>query len=80
MDGGNRSQGSSSKNNSNGRNYSNRKIQTRHKNGVFCNCGLRTMIKYSTTPENPGRPFHGCPNYEFGVHCNFFRWADGYKE
>ncbi|KAL4373312.1 hypothetical protein AHAS_Ahas05G0069200 [Arachis hypogaea] len=41
MGGGDRSQGSSSKNNSSGRNYSNRKIRTRGKNFVLCNCGLR---------------------------------------
>ncbi|XLU28336.1 hypothetical protein S245_064402, partial [Arachis hypogaea] len=47
---------------------------------VFCNCRLRTVMKYSTTAENPGRPFYGCPNYEYGILCNFFHWADGCEE
>ncbi|QHO31285.1 uncharacterized protein DS421_8g240270 [Arachis hypogaea] len=62
MGGGDRSQENSNKNNFSGRNYSNRKIQTRGKNVVFRNCELRTVIKYSTTPENPEygilRPTH----------------------
>ncbi|QHO55980.1 Putative AC transposase [Arachis hypogaea] len=32
---------------------------------------------YSMTAENSGRPFYGCPNYEYGIHCNFFYWTDG---
>ncbi|KAL4357407.1 hypothetical protein AHAS_Ahas09G0183600 [Arachis hypogaea] len=80
MGGGDISQRSSSKNNSSRRNYNNRRIRTKGKNIVLCNYELRTMIKYLVTLENPGRPFHRCPNYESGVHCNFFCWDDGYEE
>ncbi|RYQ79347.1 hypothetical protein Ahy_Scaffold6g108081 [Arachis hypogaea] len=50
------------------------------KNAIFCNCGLRTVMKYSMTVENLGRPFYGCPNYEYQIHCNFFSWTDGCEE
>ncbi|XP_020985838.1 uncharacterized protein LOC110274843 [Arachis duranensis] len=81
MGGGKKSQSSSSRNNAAGRPYGNKGMRNRGgKNGVFCYCGLRTVMKHSTTAENPGRPFYGCPNYEYGIHCNFFRWADGCED
>ncbi|RYQ92078.1 hypothetical protein Ahy_B09g098210 [Arachis hypogaea] len=81
MGGGERSQSSSSRNNSVGRPYGSKGMRNRgSRNAVFCNCRLQTVMKYSTTAENSGRPFYGCPNYEYGIHCNFFRWADGYEE
>ncbi|XP_057755466.1 uncharacterized protein LOC130974622 [Arachis stenosperma] len=81
MGGGEKSQSSSSRCNAAGRPYGNKGMRNRGgKNGVFCYCGLRTVMKHSTTAENPGRPFYGCPNYEYEIHCNFFRWADGCED
>ncbi|RYQ99065.1 hypothetical protein Ahy_B07g086919 [Arachis hypogaea] len=81
MGGGERRQSSSSRNNSAGRPYGNKGMRNRGgKNAVFYNCGLRTVMKYPTTAENLGRPFYGCPNYEYGIHCNFFCWTDGCEE
>ncbi|MED6199887.1 hypothetical protein PIB30_080039 [Stylosanthes scabra] len=41
-----------------------------------CFCGLKTLIKKSSTSENPGRLFHTCPRYREGSHCNYFKWVD----
>ncbi|RYR51082.1 hypothetical protein Ahy_A06g026140 [Arachis hypogaea] len=50
------------------------------KNAIFCNCRLRMVMKYTTRTENPGRLFYGCPNYEYGIDCNFFCWVNVGKE
>ncbi|QHO02058.1 uncharacterized protein DS421_13g420590 [Arachis hypogaea] len=41
-----------------------------------CFCRLKTVIKKSSTLENPGRLFHTCPRYGKGSHCNYFSWVD----
>ncbi|RYR24791.1 hypothetical protein Ahy_B02g058333 [Arachis hypogaea] len=81
MGSGERSQSSSSRNNSVERPYGSKGMCNRRgKNAIFCNCGLQTVMKYSTTVENPSRPFFDCPNYEVSMDCNFFCWADGCEE
>ncbi|RYQ96583.1 hypothetical protein Ahy_B08g092391 [Arachis hypogaea] len=50
------------------------------KNAILCNCRLRMVMKYSTMTKNSDRLFYGCPNYEYGIHCNFFCWVDGGEE
>ncbi|MED6124538.1 hypothetical protein PIB30_059820 [Stylosanthes scabra] len=29
----------------------------------WCGCGLRPVLRWSGTEQNPDRPFYGCPNY-----------------
>ncbi|RYR72756.1 hypothetical protein Ahy_A02g006970 [Arachis hypogaea] len=78
MGGGERRQSSSSRNNSVGRPYGNKRMCNRRgKNAILCNCRLRMVMKYSTTTKNPGRLFYVCPNYEYEIHCNFFCWVNG---
>ncbi|QHO20884.1 Zinc finger GRF-type protein [Arachis hypogaea] len=38
----------------------------------WCFCGSRPVLRWSGTNSNPGRPFLGCPNYNWvrnGVDC-----------
>ncbi|KAL5705635.1 hypothetical protein ACHQM5_023914 [Ranunculus cassubicifolius] len=46
--------------------------------GLRCLCGLRCVVRTSTTDANPGRLFWGCPLYPCG--CNFFRWINEESE
>ncbi|XP_020965747.1 uncharacterized protein LOC110266124 [Arachis ipaensis] len=42
-----------------------------------CFCGYHAIICKSTTTENPGRLFFGCPMYkENQPYCKFFAWVD----
>ncbi|MED6146434.1 hypothetical protein PIB30_034455 [Stylosanthes scabra] len=45
----------------------------------WCGCGLRPVLRWSTTKMNPDRSFHGCPNYNASGQrwCGLFVWADG---
>ena len=39
-------------------------------------CGLNIMIKTSTTANNRGRRFRGCPLFPRNGACEFFQWID----
>ncbi|XP_023736850.1 uncharacterized protein LOC111884764 [Lactuca sativa] len=50
----------------------------RNKKVIRCDCGDVCGVSVSRTPDNPGRKFWGCPNYQVeGGNCVFFKWADG---
>ncbi|MED6136095.1 hypothetical protein PIB30_052778 [Stylosanthes scabra] len=48
----------------------------------WCGCGLRPMLRWSGTDQNPDRPFYGCPNYNTSGQrwCGLFSWADGEED
>ncbi|MED6135581.1 hypothetical protein PIB30_047844 [Stylosanthes scabra] len=48
----------------------------------WCGCGLRPVLRWSGTEQNPDRPFYGCANYNtFGQRwCGLFVWADGEED
>ncbi|KAL7590948.1 hypothetical protein Lser_V15G32566 [Lactuca serriola] len=44
---------------------------------IRCSCGDICPIYVSCTPENPGRKFRGCPNYQDeDGGCGHFKWVD----
>ncbi|KAL7614362.1 hypothetical protein Lser_V15G07116 [Lactuca serriola] len=44
---------------------------------IRCSCGDICPIYVSRTPENPGRKFRGCPNYQDeDGGCGHFKWVD----
>nr|KAJ0214984.1 hypothetical protein LSAT_V11C300122560 [Lactuca sativa] len=47
----------------------------RNKKVIRCNCGDVCGVSVSRTPDNPGRKFWGCPNYQEATVV-FFKWAD----
>ncbi|MED6124036.1 hypothetical protein PIB30_055206 [Stylosanthes scabra] len=47
---------------------------------MVCSHGDKAVLRVSGTKENPGRRFWGCPHYDVGGECHFFRWADQEQE
>ncbi|QHO21959.1 uncharacterized protein DS421_11g351110 [Arachis hypogaea] len=53
---------------------------SRRRRTLICNCGEPPVLRWSKTPENPGRRFWGCVYFDIGKECTFFSWADGVAE
>ncbi|XP_057730304.1 uncharacterized protein LOC130945614 [Arachis stenosperma] len=41
-----------------------------------CFCGERPVLRTSSTAENPERRFWGYINYQIGLGCDYFAWAE----
>ncbi|PWA55581.1 hypothetical protein CTI12_AA422550 [Artemisia annua] len=52
----------------------------------FCKCGHRLTVKTAWTPENPGKRFIACPDYDTRSKCAVFQFfyddlpSDYYRE
>ncbi|XP_057747935.1 uncharacterized protein LOC130967130 [Arachis stenosperma] len=53
---------------------------SRRRRTLTCNCGEPPVLRWSKTPDNPGRRFWGCVYFDIGKECTFFSWADGVAE
>ncbi|XP_057439961.1 uncharacterized protein LOC130731737 [Lotus japonicus] len=43
----------------------------------YCNCGVLSPLRTSWTPDNMGRRFYGCGQYQGRERkCGFFKWHD----
>ncbi|KAE8099822.1 hypothetical protein FH972_017775 [Carpinus fangiana] len=49
-----------------------------HQETRVCFCGLPCPLRTSSSKDNPGRRYVGCPKFKDGTetHCKFFDWID----
>nr|KAJ0210687.1 hypothetical protein LSAT_V11C400226720 [Lactuca sativa] len=50
-------------------------LRSRKKRLVTCGCGDVCKVVIARAPENYGKKFYDCPNYQVeGDDCGFFKW------
>jgi hypothetical protein len=49
-----------------------------HQETRVCLCGLPCPLCTSSSKDNPGQRYVGCPNFKDGIrtHCKFFDWIN----